>query len=165
MRHQQGIVHRDLKPANVLLAGEIVEAGSTVLAPASDDDATLRNAANFMHRRSPHHRHQTNRAAHVARHHRSVPPCRAGKRRIRGLVPKITDFGLAKDLDAEAEHTSTGTVLGTAYYMSPEQAAGRVRDVGPASDIYSLGAILYTLLTGRPPFQGTTPIETIEDGR
>ncbi len=79
-----------------------------------------------------------------------------------GLVPKITDFGLAKDLDAEAEYTSTGTVLGTAHYMSPEQATGQVRDVGPASDIYSLGAILYTLLTGRPPFQGTTPIETLK---
>ena len=70
------------------------------------------------------------------------------------------DFGLAKDLASVLEHTSTGAILGTAQYMSPEQAEGR-RDISPASDIYSLGAILYVLLTGRPPFQGTSAIETL----
>ncbi len=74
---------------------------------------------------------------------------------------KITDFGLAKDLAGDLERTSTGAILGTPLYMSPEQADGR-RDIGPASDIYSLGAILYVLLTGRPPFQGTTPLSTLK---
>ncbi len=68
--------------------------------------------------------------------------------------PKITDFGLAKRLDTESTAwTQDGAVLGTASYMAPEQAAGRVRDIGPPVDVYALGAILYELLTGRPPFR------------
>lgn len=68
--------------------------------------------------------------------------------------PKITDFGLAKRLDSDSTAlTREGSVLGTASYMAPEQAEGRVGDIGPATDVYALGAILYELLTGRPPFQ------------
>jgi formylglycine-generating enzyme required for sulfatase activity len=71
------------------------------------------------------------------------------------VVPKITDFGLAKRIDAEAREVSqSGAVMGTAAYMAPEQAAGRVRDTGPAADVYGLGALLYECLTGRPPFEG-----------
>ncbi len=77
-------------------------------------------------------------------------------------VPKISDFGLAKQLDAEHHHTDTGQLLGTPSYMAPEQAEGRRRDIGPALDVYALGAILYELLTGRPPFKGTTKLETLE---
>jgi formylglycine-generating enzyme required for sulfatase activity len=70
-------------------------------------------------------------------------------------VPKITDFGLAKRIDAEARDVSqTGAVMGTAAYMAPEQAAGKVHDTGPAADVYGLGALLYECLTGRPPFVG-----------
>jgi hypothetical protein len=69
-------------------------------------------------------------------------------------VPHVTDFGVAKRLDTEAitPGTLTGTLLGTPAYMAPEQAAGKVRDITTAADIYSLGAILYHLVTGRPPF-------------
>ena len=74
-------------------------------------------------------------------------------------VPKIADFGLAKRLDSNSTAwTQDGAVLGTASYMSPEQAAGQIHDVGSPADIYSLGAILYELLTGRPhswPIPGT----------
>ena len=70
-------------------------------------------------------------------------------------MPKITDFGLAKRIDAEARDVSqSGAIMGTAAYMAPEQAAGKVRDTGPAADVYALGALLYTCLTGQPPFEG-----------
>jgi formylglycine-generating enzyme required for sulfatase activity len=70
-------------------------------------------------------------------------------------VAKITDFGLAKRIDAEARDISqSGAIMGTAAYMAPEQAAGKVRDTGPAADVYALGALLYECLTGRPPFEG-----------
>jgi len=81
------------------------------------------------------------------------------------LSPKISDFGLAKRLDMEDGPTMSGVVLGTPSYMAPEQAEGRSRNVGPAADIYALGAILYECLTGRPPFRGETALETMEQVR
>lgn len=74
-------------------------------------------------------------------------------------TPKITDFGLAKKLDVEGQ-THTGAVMGTPSYMAPEQADGH-KDIGPAADVYALGAILYELLTGRPPFKAATMLDTI----
>jgi len=78
-------------------------------------------------------------------------------------LPKITDFGLAKRLgDSDSSQTQAGTILGTPSYMAPEQAEGEIKEVGTLADVYSLGAVLYQLLTGRPPFQGTTMLETLE---
>jgi tetratricopeptide (TPR) repeat protein len=77
-------------------------------------------------------------------------------------TPKITDFGLAKVLDDDDGPTRSATVLGTPSYMAPEQAAGDAKRVGAPADVYSLGAILYELLTGRAPFQGSTPLSTLE---
>jgi tetratricopeptide (TPR) repeat protein len=76
-------------------------------------------------------------------------------------TPKLTDFGLAKRLEDDNGQTRTGEIVGTPGYMAPEQAAGKVRQLGPATDIYALGAILYQLLTGRPPFQGLSALDTV----
>jgi tRNA A-37 threonylcarbamoyl transferase component Bud32 len=77
-------------------------------------------------------------------------------------TPKITDFGLAKLVSgAEDNRTRSGEVLGTPAYMAPEQAAGGSKAVGPAVDVYALGAILYECLTGRPPFKAATPLDTV----
>jgi serine/threonine-protein kinase len=74
--------------------------------------------------------------------------------------PYVTDFGLAKR-DNDANVTRTGAVIGTPAYMSPEQASGNRNAIGPASDIYGLGAILYYMLTGRPPFQADSPVDVL----
>jgi WD40 repeat protein len=75
-------------------------------------------------------------------------------------TPKITDFGLAKKLD-EAGQTQSGAIMGTPSYMAPEQAGGKGGAIGPAADVYALGAILYECLTGRPPFKAATALDTI----
>jgi tetratricopeptide (TPR) repeat protein len=77
------------------------------------------------------------------------------------LTPKITDFGLAKRLQEDQRRTVTGMIMGTPNYMAPEQAEGRSDKVGPLADVYALGAILYEMLTGRPPFEGDTQLETV----
>ncbi len=75
--------------------------------------------------------------------------------------PKITDFGLAKRLDADLGRTASGAIMGTPSFMAPEQAGGKTGQIGPAADTYALGAILYDLLTGRPPFKAATPLDTV----
>ncbi|HZU39011.1 MAG TPA: serine/threonine-protein kinase [Gemmataceae bacterium] len=104
----------------------------------------------------------TEAVAHAHRHgvlHRDLKPSNiivdhAGQ-------PHVTDFGLAKRFDAAGSVTSTGNILGTPSYMAPEQAAGSRGTLSPATDIYSLGAILYEMLTGRPPFQAASPMDTL----
>jgi tetratricopeptide (TPR) repeat protein len=80
-------------------------------------------------------------------------------------VPKVTDFGLAKKIDADQGQTQSGAILGTPGYMAPEQAAGDSRHVGPPADLHALGAILYELLVGRPPYKAATLLETLEQVR
>jgi tRNA A-37 threonylcarbamoyl transferase component Bud32/sugar lactone lactonase YvrE len=98
-------------------------------------------------------------AAHQARViHRDLKP--ANVLLAEDGTPKVTDFGLAKLLE-EAGQTKDGAVMGTPSYMAPEQAQGKTREVGPAADVYALGAVLYECLTGRPPFKGATVPDTL----
>jgi hypothetical protein len=80
-------------------------------------------------------------------------------------LPKIADFGLAKRLEGDSNQTQSGCIMGTPSFMAPEQASGQTRDIGPCSDIYALGAILYDALTGRPPFKGATLLDTLAQVR
>jgi mono/diheme cytochrome c family protein len=75
-----------------------------------------------------------------------------------GGTPKIADFGLAKRLGADSGHTQTGEILGTPSYMAPEQAEGK-KEIGPSTDVYALGAMLYELLTNKPPFEGVSGLD------
>ena len=132
--HEKGIVHRDLKPGNILLAsgGRHSEPGR-VAGDHVESHTTAKESR-----------------ASVARDDTA-----------RLDSPKITDFGLAKNIAADSGMTSTGQILGTPSYMPPEQAAGRTEQIGPLSDVYSLGAMLYATLTGRPPFQAANVAETL----
>jgi len=76
--------------------------------------------------------------------------------------PRIVDFGLAKRVEGDSDLTKTGQIMGTPSYMSPEQATGSLDEIGPATDVYSLGAILYTLLAGRPPFRSANVCDTLD---
>jgi tetratricopeptide (TPR) repeat protein len=117
------------------------------------------------------------RAVHYAHErgvvHRDLKPAnillmkdqQAGSLPFADLVPKVVDFGLAKQLDGETLGTASGAILGTPGYMAPEQASGLSGQIGPAADIYALGAILYHLLTGRPPFQSETVEMTLNKVR
>jgi serine/threonine protein kinase len=127
--HQRGIVHRDLKPANILLQKLTTET------PRHREDRKEEERA------GPSPSFSSSRCLGVS---------------VVSFIPKITDFGLAKRLAEDKAGTTTGTILGTPSYMSPEQAAGRVHEIGAPTDVYALGALLYEMLTGQPPFQGET---------
>ncbi len=131
--HERGILHRDLKPANVLLQRFTAEN-----AESAEKDQAGRIGAS-----SP--------SSSALSAFSAV-----------NLLPKITDFGLAKLLDGSAGPTQSDRAIGTPSYMSPEQALGNAKAIGVAADVYSLGAILYRLLTGRAPFVGTTVLQTLE---
>jgi tetratricopeptide (TPR) repeat protein len=106
------------------------------------------------------------RAAHFAHQrgivHRDLKPANV---LLAASGPKITDFGLARRLDGSSRQTHAGEILGTPSYMAPEQAEGRVDAVGPHTDVWALGAILYECLAGSPPFDGPSVVETLQQVR
>jgi WD40 repeat protein/serine/threonine protein kinase len=144
--HRQGVVHRDLKPANILLKvapASKSEIGSTQqpasTSPPASSEATLAFSPSAGE---------------------SEPSSQAVE-----MIPKITDFGLAKDVLSQEGHTESGAFMGTPSYAAPEQASGDSRNATTRTDVYALGAILYELTTGRPPFRGVNAIETLDQIR
>lgn len=97
--------------------------------------------------------------------HRDLKPANVLLSDEHKLIPKVSDFGLAKQTDADDRATASGSILGSPAYMAPEQAQGDIKHVGRAADIYAIGAILYECLTGRPPFRGATITDTLDQVR
>jgi hypothetical protein len=147
--HQAGVVHRDLKPANILLQA------------IPHKDTKDRKDTKEEENGQPEGKRAFGPSRPLG------PLCLGGD----FFLPKITDFGLAKLCEADPQATgpeyptASGAVFGTPRYMAPEQAWGRTDQVGPRTDVYALGAILYELLTGEPPFKGESRDATLEQVR
>jgi WD40 repeat protein/serine/threonine protein kinase len=131
--HGEGVVHRDLKPANILLVTGGVVSGEKSGVRIQESGVSGEEPAVTTTHHSPLTTHQ----------------------------PKITDFGLAHPTEGGQTLTQTGFLVGTPGYMAPEQASGKRALVGPATDIYALGVVLYQLLTGQLPFQGDSTLEVL----
>lgn len=135
--HSKSIIHRDLKPGNILVAG--LDSASTTRPDAAGATADSSGGT------------APDSAGPAGGLAADFDPARL----------RVADFGLARHLLCTERLTQTGEVLGTPEYMSPEQATGITSRVGPGSDLYALGAILYELLTGRPPFAGPDGLQTV----
>jgi eukaryotic-like serine/threonine-protein kinase len=140
------------------LAGTPVPAGEAAMLVE-----TLAHAMHHAHQRGIVHRDLKPANVFLASVGDAIPEAASASRiSLTHYVAKVGDFGLAKGLNLElSQQTSVGAVAGTPSYMAPEQAMGQTREAGPPADVYALGAILYEALTGRPPFKGATPADTM----
>ena len=123
--------------------------------------ATLAEALEYSHRHGILHRDLKPSNVLLQSVPAAGPTDVGSSEALSSFTPKLIDFGLAKLADAELSDTNAGAILGTPTYMSPEQAGGRLDRIGPATDIYGLGAILYEMLTGCPVFQGANSADTL----
>jgi eukaryotic-like serine/threonine-protein kinase len=155
-------IHEIIEQAgSIYLALELVQGGS-LEALLTGKPQPLAETARFVATlaRAVHHAHLHGIV------HRDLKPANIlvdmPEGRAQGLgAPKITDFGVAKRLAMDSGQTREGDIIGTPSYMAPEQASGKGQDVGPATDVYALGVILYEMLTGRVPLQGPTAVDTL----
>jgi serine/threonine protein kinase/predicted Zn-dependent protease len=135
--HERGVVHRDLKPANVLLQKRSTTEDTNNTAKKTKEDGARSGPSS------------------------SGPSSVVAALAAIDLLPKIADFGLAKQIDSDRGPTRSDAVLGTPGYMAPEQARGLHKEVGPRTDVYALGVILYECLTGRLPFPGDVAVDVL----
>src|SRR5262249_49069012 len=148
--HETGFVHRDLKPANILLRRKKGgRARSEIRISKSETNPKFEITKS-----------ETGTSAASSLGHSNFEFVSDFEFRISDFEPKIGDFGLVKLLDAVAP-SGSGPIFGTPGYMAPEQASGKSRQIAPATDVYSLGAILLELLPGRAPFRGEPPLAAL----
>ncbi len=145
--HQRGIIHRDLKPGNILLCRK-GEQSSSRTAPSSATSVSGETPTPVEGIRAVEHPAQSSGTTPI------LQPS------LNDIEPILTDFGLARAVLTDGTEGMGGAIAGTPPYMAPEQARG-VKDLTIAVDVYGLGALLYEMLTGQPPFQGPTQLDTL----
>jgi serine/threonine protein kinase/predicted Zn-dependent protease len=156
--HASGIIHRDLKPANVLLQ-EVASSQHTVASRHSADPS----ATGYRLLATDYSPQEVASSQHTVASRHNADPSATGYRLLAtDYSPKISDFGLARRIEGDSGLTRTGAAIGTPSYMAPEQARGDRGAIGPGTDVYALGAILYECLTGRPPFRAETTTATLQ---
>jgi serine/threonine protein kinase/WD40 repeat protein len=148
--HQRGVLHRDLKPANILLQFEVKGEGRSPKSDKKDSGSSVNKAKS------------TADVPKLPQSARPVPHSLSQASPLTHAVPMVADFGLAKHVEEDDGLTQSGTIVGTPSYMAPEQARAE-KALTTATDVYSLGAILFELLAGRPPFQSATTLQTVLD--